>query len=502
MGAFAELSSEEVTALSHLGQPGWADRFGERPRLLLGWVALALGAGLVTGVATAALSPLYAVAAALGLLAAAALLASTQAGLLAFVVVVALLPFAVVPLQLGLVKLTLLDFVLVALLLVWLGRLLTSPGERLRAGSLGGLVLAFIVLALVSFAAGTAYAITAETTRLFLKIVNSVLLYFTVLNCVRARRQLEQLVAALVIAGAAAAALGLVLYFLPAATATALLSSLRPLGYPGGDVLRYIADTTVQRAIGTAIDPNILGALLMLAAAVAVGQAVSPRPVLDRRLILSLLVPLIAGLLLTYSRSSWMGLAAAAMFVGTLRYRRLWLAFLLVAVALYLGILPQGEGFVGHLQSGLEARDQASAMRLGEYRDALRLIGQYPWFGVGFGVAPDVDLYIGVSSIYLLLAEQMGLVGLAAYLLAVGTVLWRALRVLLAERPEPDVDALLLGTTAAFVAALTAGVFDHHFVNLRFPHVVGLFWLLAGLTMVGVRLARQGHDTGAKDEVT
>jgi len=349
-------------------------------------------------------------------------------------------------------------------------------------------VLAFIFLALVSFAAGTAYAITAETTRLFLKIVNSILLYFTVLNCLRTRRQLEQLVAALIVAGSAAAALGLVLYFLPAAAATRLLSALRPLGYPTADVLRYIADTDIQRAIGSAIDPNILGALLMLAAAVAVGQAVSPRPVLDRRLILALLVPLVAGLLLTYSRSSWMGLAAAGMFIGTLRHRRLWLAFLLLAVALYYGILPQGEGFVGHLQSGLQARDQASAMRLGEYRDALRLIGQYPWFGVGFGGAPAIDLYVGVSSIYLLIAEEMGLIGLGAFVVIVLALFWRSLRAL-PRLADPGAQALLLSTLAAVLAALVAGIFDHHFFNLRFPHTVALFWFLVGLTVVAAELA-------------
>ena len=129
-------------------------------------------------------------------------------------------------------------------------------------------------------------------------------------------------------------------------------------------------------------------------------------------------------------------------------------------------------------------------MRLGEYKDAFRLISQYPFFGVGFGVAPDVDLYIGVSSIYLLLAEQIGLVGLTSYLVVVSQVLWRGLAPLLRGQIAPEVEPLLLGAIGALVAALTAGVFDHHFVNLRFPHVVALFWLLAGLIVVLARLGR------------
>ena len=40
----------------------------------------------------------------------------------------------------------------------------------------------------------------------------------------------------------------------------------------------------------------------------------------------------------------------------------------------------------------------SAQMRLGEYRDALRLIAAYPWFGVGFGAAPEIELYIAASS--------------------------------------------------------------------------------------------------------
>jgi len=55
----------------------------------------------------------------------------------------------------------------------------------------------------------------------------------------------------------AAAAIALMLYFLSTDLANRLLSLLRPLGYPSGDVLRFIAYTDTQRAIGTAIDPNL-----------------------------------------------------------------------------------------------------------------------------------------------------------------------------------------------------------------------------------------------------
>ena len=54
-------------------------------------------------------------------------------------------------------------------------------------------------------------------------------------------------------------------------------------------------------------------------------------------------------------------------------------------------------------------------MRFGEYKDALILIARYPFFGVGFTGVPDIDIYLGVSMLYLIIAENMGLIGLAIF---------------------------------------------------------------------------------------
>ena len=59
---------------------------------------------------------------------------------------------------------------------------------------------------------------------------------------------------------------------------------LGPLGYPtDSTVLRYLPDTDRLRAIGTAIDPNVLGALLMIVGIIALTQLLASEPVLPRR---------------------------------------------------------------------------------------------------------------------------------------------------------------------------------------------------------------------------
>src|SRR5439155_21323852 len=145
-------------------------------------------------------------------------------------------------------------------------RLLRSDAA-LVTSPLDGLLVLFLGLAAVSFTLGTSFAFSSDLARYFLKLVNSLLFYFTVLQVVRTRAQLEQLVRALLLGGGLAAAIAVGLYYLPRTTQVQLLSALRPLGYPTGpEVLRTVPDTDILRAIGTSIDPNLLGGLLMMSA--------------------------------------------------------------------------------------------------------------------------------------------------------------------------------------------------------------------------------------------
>jgi O-antigen ligase len=186
-------------------------------------------------------------------------------------------------------------------------------------------------------------------------------------------------------------------------------------------------------------------------------------------------------------------LVAAVAFVGALRYRRL--GFALLGAVLLVLALPGADQFSGHLVSGLRAQDRAAAMRLGELRNAAEIISRHPWFGVGWGDGSQIELVttLGVSNIYLTLAERAGLIALAVYaatLLVLARTLWPAVR---ARLRDPADDGLLLGLVAALIGTQIAGMVDHHFV--RFPHLVSLLWLVAGLAVAAARLPSEQRDT-------
>lgn len=455
----------------------------DRPALLAGG-ALLVGALLGVGIAFS--NPLVALLGLLALAGAWIVMRWPEAGLLAFVAVANLLPFAVVPVYIGF-SLTLVDLVLLLLLLSWLFWAVYR-GRPVVGSGLNPLILLYLGLALTSFTLGLTYSITPERFRLFLKSINSILLFFSVINCVRDLAGLKRAILAVLISSAGAAAIALAFLFLPTETALRLLGLLAPLGYPTGpEALRPIADTEILRAIGTAVDPNVLGGMLMLAAGLFVGQLFSARPLLPRTALLLLLPVVLAALLLTYSRSALGGAVIGATLVGVLRDRRL-LVLVLLAVVVF-PFLPRDWVFVERIWSGLAFEDRGAAMRLNEYEDAINLITMYPWFGIGFGEPPSIDQYLGVSSMYLLVGQEMGLIGMASFLAILGALAWQLVAGLRSARDE-EVRGILAGLAAALVAASAAGLLDHYFVNIVFPHMVALFWLYAGLAVVASRLAR------------
>ena len=468
---------------------------GSDRRQVLAAVMLCVLVGVAGGALFAFLGPLLAAIFVVALAGGLLMLRSTQLTFFALVGVICLLPFAALPVPDVGFSPTLLDLVLLVLLFGWMFRIARKKQERFVASSLGLPVLAFMLLACASFVIGLSFAdLTTNLLRHFAELLLSILLFFMVINNVRRQEHVEQIVTVLILAGLAAAVIGITLYFLPQTTTIRLLSALRIFHYPAGSsVLRFVEDNPELplRATSTSIDPNVLGGLLIVVIGVTAPQLLSndPLPLFGQRwrwkginlAVVPLLAVLVLCLLLTYSRGALGGLVGALLVVAVLRYRRL-LLFILVAGMLILA-LPQTQWYVQHFLEGVRLQDLATQMRLGEYKDAAILISRNPLLGVGFAGAPDIDTYIGVSSVYLLMAEEMGLAGLGVFLLIVGLTLARILKGLKHLEGNPRLEGILLGLLTALSAALLSGVLDHYFFNINFQHAVSLFWLCVGLSV-------------------
>lgn len=450
---------------------------------------------VAVGVLVAATSPLLTIAALLVLLLLGAIWARPVVGVALFVAVVATLPFGVIPMPVAGAQLTLVDAILIATFSGVLARVAFS-GWHLPVGGAGVALIAFVLIASAAFVVGSASTpLAPELIRRFGKMLAGLLFFLIARALMTTPNRLVKLTSWLMYAGAVQGAIGAGLMLLSPLTQLTLLTRLQTVGYPTADVLRYVPGpndtyTDQLRAIGTSVDPNVFGGTLMLALALIVVQWASPKPVLSRSILLALALPTTAGVLLSLSRASWLGLTAGLLLVGAARYRRILILGALVGVALL--ATPTGQELIARLVSGFSTADRATAFRVGEYANAMTLLERYPLLGIGFGVSPDIDVTAGVSSVFLLVGEQTGLLGLAAFVTAVGTTWWIGFRHI---RTTPD--ARLQGIRAAFLAALSgalvAGLLDHYFANQAFPHAIALFWLYAAGLVAASGLAVPHH---------
>ncbi len=448
----------------------------------------------------AALGPLYSIAAALVAILGLLVLRHVRWGLVVLFAVIGIAPFAALPFKVGFTP-TFLDIAMLALYVVWILRVVTGRQRDVIGSPLGLSVAVFFVLALFAFANGMRFnRPTATAVRNFAELMLGILFFFLLVNNLRRSQDLRFLTRLILLAGAAAAAIAIVFYVIPSEWTVRVLDGLSRFNYPGGaGALRYIEDDPANpmRAIGLQIDPNVLGGFMVLMAALAAPQLATPRPVFRRRYIAAILLLDFVALYLTHSRGSMVGLAAAFGLLGLLRYRRL-LVYGIVAAALIM-LLPPAQTYVGHFLEGILLQDRATLMRLGEYKDALALVMRYPWFGVGFTGSPDADLYVGVSNLYLLMAEEMGALGVAWFLVVIFIFfvqIWTAWR----RTTDSGLEAILLGAGAGVAAALVGGIFDHYLFNLVYPHMSALLWIYLALGISAVLQVRQSQTPVAKPD--
>jgi O-antigen ligase len=457
-------------------------------QILVGMLAALLG---VAGGAAVAFGPFWAGFVVLGALAVVyAMLLYTSVGLAAVVLIATVLPFGTLPFK-AVITPNFLELALVGLLVIWLLRRLTHPEDPFYLTPLGLPIIGFLGITLLSFILGSNASPDSLTLHNYFKFILAVLFFFSIVNCARTPDQIRLVARLLIVGGAISALLGLALFALPDASALRLLVSLGPIGYPTtGRVLRYVADDPngVERAIGFAVDPNSYGGMLALVGALTVTQAVAERPVLPRRWLYAMAGALALATFLTQSRGALGGLVVGTLYAATMRYRRLWwpvLGALVAGLVLYF-VFGLGASFVTRVTEGIQFADQANQMRLNEFQNAHQIIQRYPVFGIGFGTqGPDLDLGVGVSSIYLALAERVGLVGLFWFLAMIAAFFARGLPAMRAAFAAGDErrGALLLSLQSAIVAALAVGLLDHYFFNIEFSHMVALFWGTIGLAL-------------------
>ncbi|HSX19399.1 MAG TPA: O-antigen ligase family protein [Candidatus Saccharimonadales bacterium] len=241
----------------------------------------------------------------------------------------------------------------------------------------------------------------------------------------------------------------------------------------------YGWDPHQSRIVSTFLDPNFSGGFLTIPLALSLSLFLKT----TKKIYLLVSLILFTGIVLTFSRSSYLAALAALSAIGLLKSPKLLIVFLMISFMSYL-VIPQVRVRI----MGAFAVDETSQARIESWQKALVIFQKYPVFGVGFNTyryAQEREGFFtfedplgghsggGVDSSILLVAATTGIIGLISYLLLLFSMVKKFAN-------GAGKSALHLGALASVLAL----IIHSQFVNsLFFPQIMIFLWFMLGLSI-------------------
>ena len=437
------------------------------PRLI--WVVVALLTGMAIGVVAAASSVVQAVTWLVTLLAVSVAIIRPQVGLVGALAFAYVLPFAVVPIRWG-VQPPIIDVIVAVALAAAMSRMVfhrpARAGGRIWLWMLAGVLVCWGLALLISLRVGVGSDEIQYALKLIIMIAASALAVRVGSN----RKLVRHTIILVAILGAVQSVVAVIV--LQAGTsAKPFFEALTLVGYPdAASAFRYLPDQQTLRAVGTLVDPNMLGASLAISGVMALGLAsvAFGRSRLAWLVVAGTIMP---GLMLSMSRGAWLALGFGVL-IYLWRYDRRVMLGVVLMTGIFVAFAPLD--IVAHFRSGLLARDESAALRLDEFVVATKVIQSSPIFGIGFPAQEPAGYFLGVSNMFLWVAERIGLPGTMLHLIAAIVACWGGMH----HRASSAFSPVL---ATAMAAILVAGLVDHYFASVT--HMVMLQWSVMGMAV-------------------
>ena len=362
------------------------------------------------------------------------------------------------------------SLILVAVLYVlYIIKCALGEGDEFDVGRLDPAFILFVV----ACAMATATSIVLfDSIRVF--IYNLVPLFFVFLfvNAVRTRREMTT-----------------VLHFLMAGVVVASLYGIYQyiLHVPVDVTLVDISVSgSVSRIFSTMGNPNNYAEYLVLSLpffGAAFFNARTPRA----KIIIAVLSALpILNLVLTSSRSAWLGFAVAGLVYIFLKRRKILPLLVALAVVAY-QFLPAS--IVDRLAT--IGRDSSSLYRISIWKTAARMLQEYWFTGLGTGPAPFMKVFQLFNSamnpphshmLPLQIWLEFGLAGIAAFVWMIARFVKKGMDSIFKKR-DAYFDNMSAAAIASLAGILVCGMFEYVWF---YPRVMSMFWIVTAILMTSL----------------
>jgi hypothetical protein len=279
---------------------------------------------------------------------------------------------------------------------------------------------------------------------------------------------------------------------------SAFLPNFAQMIYP--ESREYIDwDPQGHRLVSTVLDPNIAGSMLMIGLLVQLGRITAGAHVGRARLAI-----VAVGLVLTISRSAAIGTMFGIMVVLAARglSKRLARVAVVAGVLLLLASPLLLQYALAYNKFDIGEGTSAGA-RLTNWLIVLKIISEYPLFGVGFNAYKFAASEYGATTIgpssygadggLLFITALTGIVGIFAYCSMLGLVILRCRSIWRDGSLAPGDRGLAIGTAAGTIGVVISSFFVNAILT---TFVMEMLWVLWGITYVVARARRDrrlGH---------
>ena len=256
------------------------------------------------------------------------------------------------------------------------------------------------------------------------------------------------------------------------------------------------------RVYSTLDNPNNYAEFLVLFTPLCVSFAMNRQnPTLRFVLSCCIVFPL-AAIVMTYSRSSWLSLAVAAVvFVYYVDKRLIPIGF--VCIPLVIPFLP--DSIITRFSTIFNSHDSSASHRIRTWQSLLPMLRDHGFTGIGMGPTTFADLYPSYAltgatkgvyhtqMLYMELFIETGALGFVSFM-------WLMLREVknaafaLFRAPGRETRGALIGCCASFIGIAVASVFEYIWF---YPRVLFAFFILLGICLACIRMCRAGLEASS-----
>ena len=315
----------------------------------------------------------------------------------------------------------------------------------------------------------------ASSIKKMLLYICFISMYFIVRNLIRSSKMFSRAIACCIVSLGIVSLLGIVEYFIGTPT----------LGWLDTGTFDYIRG----RAVSTFENPNVLGEFLILTIPLAFAFALEKQndEISPRKRFASCIATVLgcACLILTWSRGAWLGFAVSLLAFALIASKKVFAALLIASPLASLLVFARNTAIFDRLTN---FTDSSTSYRLNIWKGSLRLIRDNLISGIGIGEQAFSSVYPAYAvggaevayhshSLYLQLTAEMGIFALIFFAIFVFFLASRCFSYLqncASIREKLVCIALFTGIFAFLFQGLTDFVFYNYRVFLYFWMMVGL----------------------------